>query len=114
MAERSGFVEAFVDHKLQKTQNLTLFSEEVLNIHRSSLEKEAKALLKGCQEHFRQSITRISRNHAIIEHDSASKFQLTTLGLLKIDNEEKFYQQVKVIQDNWPKAVTWLEWWVYT
>ena len=100
MAERSGFVEAFVEHKLQKTLNLASFPKEVLNAHRSSLENEAKSLLKGCQEHFRQSITRVSRNHAIIKHDSTSQFQSTVLGLLKIDNEENFYQQVKVIQDN--------------
>jgi hypothetical protein len=114
MAERSGFVEAFVEHKLQKTLNLTSFSKEVLNAHRSSLENEAKSLLKGCQEHFRQSITRVSRNHAIIKHDSTSQFQSMVLGLLKIDNEKEFYQRVKIIQDNWPKANSWLEWWVYT
>ena len=113
MAERSGFIEAFVEHKLQRT-NLISFSKEVLDAHKISLENEAKALLKGCQEHFRQSITRVSRNHAIIEHDSALQFQSTVLELLKINNEEEFYQQVKAIQDKWPKANSWIEWWVYT
>ena len=114
MAERSGFVEAFVEHKLQKTLNVTSFSEEVLNLHRVSLENEAKTLLKGCQEHFRQSITRVGRNHAIIEHGSTPQFQEAVLGLLKIGNKEEFHQRVKFIQDNWPKANSWLEWWVYT
>lgn len=113
MAERSGFIEAFVEHKLQRT-NLISLSKEVLDAHKTSLENEAKALLKGCQEHFRQSITRISRNHAIIEHDSASQFQSAVLELLKINNEGEFYQKVKAIQDKWPKANSWIEWWVYT
>src|SRR5437016_542407 len=36
-----------------------------------------------------------------------------TLNLLKTDISE-FFEQVELCKKNWPNAITWLEWWVYT
>ncbi|CAJ0628661.1 13803_t:CDS:2 [Entrophospora sp. SA101] len=95
MAERGRFIEAYIEHK----SNL--------------LKDEAKKFLKGCPQHFRQSVSRISRNHAIIDCTLSSNFTSMTLKLLTINNKE-FYNRVKSLQGKWPKANSWLEWWIYT
>ncbi|CAH1768084.1 9562_t:CDS:2, partial [Entrophospora sp. SA101] len=112
-AERNGFVEAYIEHGLQKIcdKNLPI---DIINSHEITLEKEAKSLLKGCQEHFQQSITRIARNHVIISHDSSANFVSTVMKLLDICEKEKFDDNVKLIKKNWPDSNTWLEWWIYT
>jgi len=37
-----------------------------------------------------------------------------TLELLTINDKEEFYNHVKSLQEEWPRANSWLEWWVYT
>jgi hypothetical protein len=112
MAEKRGFIDAFIEHKLEKNK-LSSYSKVLLDSHKTVLEKEALAFLKGCQEHYKQSITRIARNSAIVKHEDSTKFRSMTLKLLKI-NFEDFFEQVGEIQENWPNSTTWLEWWVYT
>jgi hypothetical protein len=113
IAERNGFVEAYIEHGLQKIHDKNL-PIDIIDSHEIILEKEAKSLLKGCHEHFRQSVTRIARNHAIINHDSSANFALNAMNLLKIDEKEEFDDSVKHIQQTWPNSNTWLEWWIYT
>ena len=112
MAERRGFIDAYVEYKLEKF-NTSSYSEALLNSHKTHLEEEAFTFLKGCQEHYRQSITRSARNHAIVKPEDSAKFQSMTLNLLKTDISE-FFEQVELCKKNWPNAITWLEWWVYT
>jgi hypothetical protein len=112
MAEKRGFIDAFVEHKLEKI-NLSSYSKVLLDSHKTLLEEEALTFLKGCQEHYRQSVTRIARNNAIIKHEDSTKFQSMALKLLKIDIDG-FFEQVENIQENWPNSISWLEWWVYT
>ncbi|CAJ0628659.1 13802_t:CDS:2 [Entrophospora sp. SA101] len=89
------------------------YFEDLLKYHRNLLKDEAKKFLKGCPQHFRQSVSRISRNHAIIDCTLSSNFTSMTLKLLTINNKE-FYNRVKSLQGKWPKANSWLEWWIYT
>lgn len=112
MAEKRGFIDAFVEHKLEKA-NLSSYSRDLLISHKTILEKEALTFLKGCQEHYQQSVIRIARNNAIIKYEESAKFQSMAIKLLKT-NAEKFFEEVKEIQENWPNCVTWLEWWIYT
>jgi hypothetical protein len=113
IAERNGFVEAYIEHGIQKIHDKNL-PIDIIDSHKTMLEKDAKSLLKGCQEHFRQSVTRIARNHAIINHDYSADFTSTAMKLLKVNEKEGFDSIVKSIQQNWPNANTWLEWWIYT
>jgi len=47
MAERGGFIEAYIEHKSQKTNHRsTSCSAELFNYHRNLLKDEAKKLLK--------------------------------------------------------------------
>ncbi|CAH1769846.1 13047_t:CDS:2, partial [Entrophospora sp. SA101] len=98
MAERGGFIEAYIEHKINDS---TSYPGDLLKHHKNLLKDEAKKLLKGCQQHFRQSISRISRNHAIIDHTSM------TLKLITINNESEFYKHVKSLQERWPLANAW-------
>ena len=36
------------------------------------------------------------------------------LELLTIDDKKEFLNHVKSLQEKWPRANSWLEWWVYT
>lgn len=114
IAERNGFVEAYVEHQLRKLINNLSLPENMVKSHKEYLKKEAISLLKGCQEHFRQSVTRISRNHAIVNHESSAQFQSMALRLLKINERDEFDKVIESIQKNWPNTTSWLEWWVYT
>ena len=112
MAKRRGFIDAFVEHKLKKI-NLSSYSQVLLDSHKTHLENEALNYLKGCQEHYQQSVTRIARNHEIVKHEDSAIFQSMALKLLKLDIME-FFNKVEEIKKNWSNVVTWLEWWVYT
>lgn len=56
LAQRNGWIEAYVEYRLQAGSQ---DDEE-------DLRTRASQLLRGCREHFRQSVTRVARNHAII------------------------------------------------
>jgi len=107
MAEKRGFIDAFIEHKLEKNK-LSSYSKVLLDSHKTILEKEALTFLKGCQEHYKQSVTTIARNNAIVKHEDSTKFQSMALKLLKI-KFENFFEQVGEIQENWPNSITWLE-----
>ncbi|CAJ0632045.1 4275_t:CDS:2 [Entrophospora sp. SA101] len=114
-AERNGFLQAYIEHGLEKYQNKnSSLPMPLIESHKEYLRNEAKTLLKGCEEHFRQSITRISKNHAVVKHETSKKFESMALELLEIDEKEEFYKNVKIIQETWPNTTSWLEWWVYT
>jgi len=92
-------VEAYIEHELQKLINKnSSLHENVIKSQKEYLEKDAKSLLKGCQEHFRQSVTRIARNHAIVNHESLAQFQSMALNLLKINEKSEFDKVVESIQ----------------
>ncbi|KAI9090013.1 hypothetical protein DFS34DRAFT_585361, partial [Phlyctochytrium arcticum] len=42
---------------------------------RCDREKVNATLLKGCREHYRQSVTRVKRNHAIVPLDETKRFE---------------------------------------
>ncbi|CAJ0644225.1 6081_t:CDS:2 [Entrophospora sp. SA101] len=101
-AERNGFLQAYIEHGLEKYQNKNYsLPMPLIESHKEYLRNEAKTLLKGC-------------NHAVVKHETSKKFESIALELLEIDEKEEFYKYVKIIQETWPNTTSWLEWWVYT
>ncbi|EGG10783.1 uncharacterized protein MELLADRAFT_93462 [Melampsora larici-populina 98AG31] len=94
-AQKKGFVSAYMD----------IFQEH----------DPAKALskLKGCHEHYRQSITRIKKNHNVVDASRVGEFERLALDLLEPNQPgnltliEKFGQIARLF----PKAKPWIDWW---
>ncbi|EGG05825.1 uncharacterized protein MELLADRAFT_87748 [Melampsora larici-populina 98AG31] len=94
-AQKKGFVTAYMD----------VFKEH----------DPAKALskLKGCHEHYRQSITRIKKNRNVVASSRLAEFEKLALDLLEPIKPgdpsltDKFAQIARLF----PKAKAWIDWW---
>ncbi len=67
--------------------------------------------LRGCQEHFRQSITRIKRNSAVIPMSEAGDFQRHALNLLQTNLKDEFTSIVIKITNTWKFTKNWIDFW---
>lgn len=101
-AERSGFIQAFIEFWSITPGNQR--SEEELRVagHR---------LLKGCQEHFRAGITRVSRISAAVPPEMAPFFVARARALLNAPNSEEFVSRAQLIISEYPKLKAWMDWW---
>lgn len=102
-AERSGFILAFVEFWLLQPNN-TRTEEE--------LHETAERLLKGCQEHFRAGVTRISRMTGVIPPEKVEAFKKRALALLKLKNSEEFIHQASLLVRDFPSIKYWMQWWM--
>ncbi|OAV94528.1 hypothetical protein PTTG_26983 [Puccinia triticina 1-1 BBBD Race 1] len=94
-AQQKGFIAAYMD----------VFGETNLN--------KAMQKLKGCREHFRQLVTRVKRNRAVIMPDEQSLFESKCLELLQPDKPEGPTHDKKIdkMRRRFPKIKAWLDWW---
>lgn len=81
-AERNGYVRAFVKLWLEDPSN-TYSGEE--------LEGLAKGLLRGCEQHFRASITRVAK---MVAKGDVEIFQQQAWALMELDSAETFQKVV--------------------
>ncbi|KAJ3773632.1 hypothetical protein FB446DRAFT_787672 [Lentinula raphanica] len=102
-AERGGFIEAFIAFWTQDPNDTRSEAE---------LEDASRMLLRGCEEHFRASVTRIKKIHGVVAVGSEEQFERLTLGLLESNDHDDFYARVEVIQREFPLADSWLGWWL--
>ncbi|EGG06946.1 uncharacterized protein MELLADRAFT_86229 [Melampsora larici-populina 98AG31] len=90
VAQKKGFIEAYME----------VFNEA----------DPGKALdkLKGCREHYRQSITRIKKNRNVVDAS-----QVLAMDLLEPDKEGgmKLAEKFDQIGRLFPKSKAWLDWW---
>jgi len=101
-AQRSGFVNAFVDDSLE--QNSEKRSRE-------DLSEVARRLMKGCEYHFDESVRRLSAISDIIPTHSKAQF-LQQVRHLKEDEEMEDYQRaLATIRQQWPEVERWMAWW---
>ncbi|KAI0683118.1 hypothetical protein BC835DRAFT_1311235 [Cytidiella melzeri] len=103
-AERLGFIEAFVEFWVTTSGNKYGEPEE--------LRYSAAKLLKGCREHFRANVTRISRIHAVVPHNSANAFKARMDTLLDVPDMKSFLAQATSLVKDFPKIAPWLSWWL--
>jgi hypothetical protein len=100
-AERIGFIQAFVRFWQRRNDSRTV----------NTLQEKAKKLLRGCQQHFRSSITRVARIAAIIPIEKQNEFSSLAKSLVKV-NFESFEKIVSEIKCNFPKLNPWIDWWL--
>lgn len=76
------------------------------------LREDAIAVLKGCREHFRKGVTRVSKISAIVHPSQSSDFQGQAHALLDLEDTEKFLNAAHVFMETYPKVIPWLSWWM--
>jgi hypothetical protein len=69
----------------------------------------AGSLLKGCQYHWKESVTRIAKNSAIVPMKQQSYFRHLTSELLKSDTLQDFNSTIHTIEKEFPNTNSWLE-----
>ena len=102
-AERGGFIEAFVSFWNRRQENERTDSQ---------LRQDAGRILRGCKEHFRSGVTRISRIGGVIPVEQRESFVKQAIGLLSSPTDIDFRNQAREIIQNFPNTASWLEWWL--
>lgn len=74
----------------------------------------ALGLLKGCQQHWKKSVTRVSQNHHVIPPEQQSEFHGYISDLFSIETVENFKAMTDVIRFKFPNTEDWLNWWCKT
>jgi hypothetical protein len=92
-ARANGFVNAIVAHYGMSAQ-------------------EAKGYLKGCYQHFRSSVTRIKRNHAVIPFGQDADFEEKALDLMAIPDKAAFIKAADELIKLYPLIQNWVKWWM--
>jgi hypothetical protein len=101
-AEAGGFVKAFIDFWLAQDDN-TRSPEE--------LELVAKALLKGCEQHFHTGVTCLKKISAVVKPSLADAFETRAFGLLDAEDMSSFNKRANAVIRDFPHAQNWLTWW---
>jgi hypothetical protein len=100
-AQRKGWIDAFVafhqEHDDPRSD--------------AELHLVAETLIKGCQEHYRAGVTRISKISAIIPPDQKEDFQYTAMQLLKKESAQAFMEATKELGKQYPELNDWIAWW---
>lgn len=101
-AERSGFILGYIEFWALRPEDKRT---------PDALREVAEGLLKGCQEHYRAGVTRISRMIGVIGEGNANAFKARAMGLLDAPSSEAFIQQALHLVRDFPNLKSWMEWW---
>jgi len=102
-AERLGFILGFIEFWLTRPDNTRTMDE---------LKEAAEKLIRGCSEHFRAGVTRISKISAVIPPKLAEAFKYRALSLLDASDSLEFLSQAAAIVRDFPSTKSWLNWWM--
>lgn len=102
-AERAGFTSAFVEFWTLRPDDARSHEE---------LSAAAGKLLRGCQEHFRAAVTRVSRINGAVPPDMKEPFTKRALALLHCSNTDDFNLRANLIIRDFPPLKSWMEWWM--
>lgn len=104
------FIAQVVDFSASQTRAFIEAYVEIVGGDVSSSTARARELIKGCREHYRASVTRISRNLNIIPFEHSSEFVMLAKSLLEAP-EAEYIKNCATIALRWPKCKRWLRWW---
>ncbi|KAF8075742.1 hypothetical protein FPV67DRAFT_1648897 [Lyophyllum atratum] len=102
-AERLGFIRGFVEFWSTRHDDRRTPDE---------LRKKAEGLLRGCQEHFRAGVTRVSRINGVIPPNMTDDFVARAVGLLNLPSPAAFRDEAALLARDFPKLNDWVEWWI--
>lgn len=94
-AEHLGFIRAFITLSQDRGNSRTL----------QELQVAAEHLLKGCHEHYRAGVTRISRMHAAVPPDLANNFKRCSMELLDLLPSDVFIDAAVAIVKDFPAII---------
>ena len=116
-AQRAGFVEGYFKFMTTTSYgNQLLMREWQLDTqyrfpspdeHRSV----AGSLLKGCEQHWKESISRISRNRHVIPEGKTAQFRALINEMFNASTMDKFDSTIEKIKSIFPNTADWLDWW---
>ena len=119
-AQRAGFETAYVRFITSTDHGHRLLMREWEFDHHyqfPSFEQHhavARGLLKGCQQHWRRSVQRISNNHTVIPPEKNAEFHVLINELFYAQTVEQFRNSIERIQLSFPYTTEWLRWWSRT
>ena len=102
-AERNGFINAFISFWLGWADD---------NRSESDLREAAQRVLRGCKEHFRAGVTRLSRINGVIPPARREIFVERALALVTAPTHVEFLEYARLIIRDFPETATWLAWWL--
>ncbi|KAH6908510.1 hypothetical protein BKA70DRAFT_1222704 [Coprinopsis sp. MPI-PUGE-AT-0042] len=102
-AEYQGFILAFVAFWGARPENSKSPEE---------LEEEAKNLLKGCLQHFRAGVTRVSNISGVVLVHHRAAFKKRAMALVNAPSSQKFIEFGLLLLLDFPKVGSWLKWWI--
>ncbi|KAH6876457.1 hypothetical protein BKA70DRAFT_1240161 [Coprinopsis sp. MPI-PUGE-AT-0042] len=102
-AEYQGFILAFVAFWGARPENSKSPEE---------LEEEAKNLLKGCLQHFRAGVTRVSNISGVVLVHHRAVFKKRAMALVNAPSSQKFIEFGLLLLRDFPKVGSWLKWWI--
>ena len=71
----------------------------------------ARGLLKGCQQHWKESVSRISRNHHIVSPEKETEFHDLITQMYGARTIQAFEDSRERIRAAFPHTSDWLNWW---
>lgn len=101
-AERLGFILAFSDFWMELGDGR---SED-------ELKTAAKAVLKGCREHFCAGVTRLSKVSKVISPEKSETFRRRALSLMDLTSSEVFLEEATKLERDFEGIGPWIEWWM--
>src|SRR5687768_16864730 len=100
-AESKGFTRAYIRARRPDAVSLPAKDQEAL----------AQKAMRGCEEHFAASVTRLKKQGAIIPPDQAESFYHRAMGLIHIADTAKWEDECKSLVQDFPILEGWLSWW---
>ncbi|TRM67848.1 hypothetical protein BD626DRAFT_564741 [Schizophyllum amplum] len=107
-AERNGFVMAYVSFRQWEYEN---GMAEELTATEDDLRATALNLLKGCQQHYRAQVTRVSAISAVVNPARRAEFQRRAHSLVDLTTVADFNAAANSLQSDFPFSRQWLDWW---
>eukprot|EP01137_Pigoraptor_chileana_P011972 Opistho-2@63672 len=104
-AQLEGFIRAYVARKSAWASARGLPYDE------AALREEAMGAIRGCEFHYKQSATRVSRNHNVVPFRCSEDFLVCTNELLEITNTDDYDATIQRILATYPLSKRWVDWW---
>jgi hypothetical protein len=101
-AQHNAFISAYVHVR----------SWGLSNVDYHGLRVRAKTLIRGCEEHYRQSVTRIKRNNGVVPINEKTDFEKNALCLINAESVTEFNTTVEYLLNKFPKCFNWISWWL--
>ena len=110
LAQRNGFVEAFIDFMCSRIPGWVTLSPESRAFEVKRLRDRALALVKGCLVHWKRSVNKIKQT---IDPKHLHQFDLLLSTLEHhTTTPEDFLTTANRIRTEFPEIQPWISWWL--